>query len=867
MIRRVPPRWLEGVLSLAARGTTAGETLVGDLAEGYRARAARHGPARADVWYLRQTVSMLVHRARAGVRNWGGGAYGGFEPFRRDAALTARGMARRPWFGLGVVLILTLAVAATTAAVSLAAGTYRAAIWWADGARTVSLWPEVRLGLGHLLTLRQESPALGEIGAWTTGTSALEDDEDGARSVSAARISPNVFAALSVQPVLGRGLLPEDEAIGAEPVVVIGWDLWQSALGGDPSVLDRIVPVDGVRRRIVGVQGRGGTAPGIGTQIWTPIVMDAFDPDFWPKQEYHLVARVPAGVSVDEARAELVRVMQVLAKRFSFFYQADFGLDATAAPANEPVWRPLRTPLALLLAGSLLLLVVAAIDLGNLFLGRSLERADELRVRSVLGASRARIVGQLLVEGLLWTLVGLAVGVGAGLALAGRLAAVFPVGSQVVSLGMGRGLAAYALGTGALVWGLMSGVPIAHFLRTTRRVLVPNRFAGHRAQGALVVTQAALATTLLVGAGLLMKSVDNLARIPVGFDGRDAVALRVSPTPAGRGEDLPAFYRALGDALREGRGVRAVGLAGTLPLKDPVAISPINRLDAPTEVAAAPRAFRHVVDEGYFDAFRIRVLQGRGIERTDDAGSEQVVVVNATMARQLWPGEDPIGRRIAVDPHAFEAWHTVVGVVDDVRFQDLTFAPPPAYYVPFAQNPVREMYAVVAGSGDARGTGSSVKVAVAALDASAALSAPLDVGRLVTDAYGAVRIMMALLGVLALLATLLGAVGLYGSLASYVTRHRVELSTRLALGARPERIFRSVVGVGAALTAAGIVLGSGLAVLAGGLVRGLLVGVSPLDPASFGVTAVALALVGIVAAAVPALRAATVPPAQVLREG
>jgi len=413
----------------------------------------------------------------------------------------------------------------------------------------------------------------------------------------------------------------------------------------------------------------------------------------------------------------------------------------------------------------------------------------------------------------------------------------------------------------------MSGVPIAHFLRTTRRTLAPRRFAGQRAQGTLVVTQAALATALLIGAGLLIRSVDNLRRIPVGFDGRDAVALRVSPNPGGDEAGYRELYRALGDALRAGPGIRAAGLVGTLPLLDPVAIVPINRQEAPTEVAGAPQAYGHVVDEGAFDALRFRLVQGRGIERTDDAESERVVVVSAAMARMLWPGEDPIGRRIAVDPHAFQTWNTVVGVVDDVRFRDLTFAPPPAFWVPLAQNPAREMYAVVAGDGSTRATAASVRGAVTALDASAAVGTPIEVGRLVTDAYGAVRILMALLVVLALLATLLGAVGLYGSLASHVTRHRVELSTRLALGARLERIFRGVVGAGAVLTGVGIVVGSGVAVLAGGLVRSLLVGVSPLDPASFGVTAALLGAVGVVAAAVPAARAAAVPPAQVLREG
>ncbi len=860
--RAEPPRWMEAVLEAVTRGMRAGETVVGDLAEGYRGRRARGGPVGASVWYLSHIVSLAAHLLVNGVR---AAAAAGIEPTARELFWTLRGMVRRPWFGLGVVTILALAISATTASVSLALGTYRAAVWWDPGENAVSLWPGQAMSLGQLLALRQESELLGDAGAWMAGTSSVEDAEGRSRSVPAVTLSPTLFDALAVEPVLGRGLVPDDEAVGAEPVVVLGQDLWRTSFGGDPGVVGTLLEVDGVLRRVVGVQGAGGTAPGVGTELWIPVVMNAFDEDFWPRQSYALVARLPAGVVLEDARNELRRVLQVLAARFSFFYQPDYGLDATVAAANEPVWAPLRTPLALLLVGSVFLLLVAAIDLGNLFLGRSLERAGELRVRAVLGASRGRIVGQLLAEGLLWTLLGLGAGLGLGIPLATRLAAVFPVGSQVVSLGPGREMAGLALFSGVLVWVLMSGVPTAHFLRATRTALVPSRFAGHRAQGALVVTQAALATTLMIGAGLLLRSVENLRAVPVGFDPEDVVALQVIPNDQGREAELPTFYETLVDGVGDASGA-VVGTASTVPFRDPVPASPINRLDAPTEVAAAPRAYRQVVGGDYFAALGIPVRQGRAFTADDRAGSEEVAMVNAALARELWPGESALGRRIAVDPHDWERWLTVVGVVGDVRFGDLTGGVEPAYYVPHAQAPERAMYLLIAGGGGVASIASTARAEVAELDAATPVGPALDVARVVADAYGAVRILMALLVVLAVLATVLGAVGLYGALASYVTRHRVELGTRLALGARPARLFGGVVGVGVALTLAGVALGSVLAALGGGLVRTLLVGVSPLDPGAFAVSALTLALVGGTAAAIPALRAAMVAPAEVLKE-
>lgn len=721
------PGRLETLADLLLDGDPHRDALVGDLLEGHRARRDRGGRITASLWVARQLGSLTLRRwTRSGDAGPDAGAEANEaslgERLAHDALAALRAMIRRPAFTLGVTAVLAIAMAAVSAAFTVTVGTFESARAWRLDERTLAVWPERRFSMGQLGVLTTESTVFDAIGGYVQLPAVLALDGTTETAASVA-LSPSLFDALRGRPLLGRGLLAEDAQVGAEPVVVIARELWTRVYGGDPTVVGDLVEVNGVRRRLVGVMEAGAQHPGPGTEVWTPLMMDPFDPDFWPRHDLSLIAVTRAGVTPELARADVVRVFGVLAARYSFFYRPDFGRDATVALATERVWSAVATPLLLLLAGTGLLLLVAAIDVGNLVLARSLDRASELRVRAAVGASRGRVLQQIWVEaGLRAALAGL-LGWALGRAAAAVLPSLFPAGAAVVAASAwAPSVMAFAAGIAALAWVLMAGIPTVHFLASARVDLVP-RVARGRAPGGLVVAQAALATVLLIASALLIRTVWSLGAVPLGFDPTDVVAVSVAP----RGVDtdpreLERLRADVAERVAAALGSRAeVGWISDVPLLDPVVMQPVNDEGAPTEVAAAPTATRVVVDPGA-------------------------------------------------------------------------------------------------------------------------------------------------LGALAALATALGGFGLYGALAGWVARRRAEIGTRMALGASPGRLAAGVLRTGVLLTALGVAVGSAGGVVAGRAMRALLFGVSPLDPVAFGLPAALLLATGVVAACIPAVRAAGVAPAHALSE-
>lgn len=860
-----PPRALERVLERVLGAAPQGDAILGDLAEGWLHRRTRVGAARAHLWYLGQALSLLAHgvgRQPATRGHAGGGAAG----LGHDVGAALRGMRRRPGFAVAVTGVLTVAVAAVVAAFSVVTGTREAARWWAAEERTVLVWPEYRFSRGQLTTLREGSDAFEAVGGILRQPAviALGDRSLGTGGVL---ISPELFAALRARPVLGRGLTPEDARGGAEPVAVLGHGLWLRAFGGEPAAVGSLLNVNGTRRRVVGVMAPGAEQPGPGTELWLPLVLDPRDPDFWPARELEVAGVMLPGTPIVAARDDIRRVLGELARRFPFFFRPDFGSDATLLPSAARTWGAVATPLLLLLAGTALLLLVAAIDVGNLVLARTMDRRAELRVRAALGATRARVVRQILVEAGLKAALAGAAAWGLGAALAARVPALFPHGTPVVAGSPTEpALLLFVAAVTLLAWALMAAVPTVHFLRTTRRSVSPRGERGSSA-GLLVVAQAALATVLLVTSALLLRTIHGLDAVPLGFDPADAVAVAVAPPSAARtGGGLQSLRDAVAEHVAAGPAVEVAGWISTVPLVDAPLSAPVNVEDAPTQVAQAPTATRIVADAGALRALGVRVVSGRAFTPGDAAGAAPVALVSRSLAALLWPdGQDPVGRRIAVDPHDWSAWMSVVGVVDDVRWEGLVQPPPPAFYLPARQAWAPAMSLVVRAPTGAAGVGELARAALAELAPDVPAGPGRSLEEAVREAQGVARILTTLLGALALLATLLGAVGLYGSLAGWVARRRVEIGTRLALGASPARLSLRVLGTGLLLTGGGVLLGLVGAAVAGRAIRSLLFGVSPLDAMAFGAPALILLLVGVVAAAVPALRAAAVPPAQALR--
>jgi len=860
-----PPRPLERLLERLLRNDRNGDTVLGDLAQGHRLSEQRSGRPAAHLWYARQVLSLVLHRLAEGRTVDGRAPATLGERVAHELAAATRGMARRPGFTAAVSGVLALAIAASTAAFSVTVGTFEAARGWREAERTVVVWPEEGQSLGQLGVLQEESQVFEALGAWVAQPAVMALPEGG-ETTSAVLLSPSLFDALAAAPVLGRGLTEEDGRVGAEPVMVMGQGLWTRAFGADPATVGRVVEVNGVARRVVGVMPRGAEHPVAGAELWVPLAMDPFDPDFWPRRDYTAAGVVQRGVSLEAARQDLVRVFGILAARFPFFYRPDWGQDATVVLAGERSWRGVATPLLLLLAGTALLLLVAAIDVGNLVLARALERDSELKVRAAVGASRGQVVQQIWIEALLRAALAGGLGWLGGRALAGLVPRLFPEGTLVVTAGASAPqVLGFVAGVTVLAWTLMAAIPTLHFLGSTRRGL--GRGERARAPGALVVAQAGLAMVLLVTAGLLLRTVWSLSTVELGFRPASVTAVPVSPRGEEFGPGRMALLRdQLSERLARAAGVEAAGWISAVPLLDPVATTPVNLEERPGEVAVAPRVLQVVADEGALAALGIEVVQGRAFTPLDRTDTEPVVLVSRAMAAALWPGDDPLGRRVAVDPHAWDRFLTVVGVVEDVRWAGLTVQPGSVFYLSPRQQPATAMTLVARAPTGGGAVAQAVRAGLAELAPAVPAGGAREMDAVVRDAQGAARVLMGLLGALAAAATLLGALGLYGVLAGWVAGRRPEIGVRLALGASPGRLALGVLRTGAALTAVGVVVGSVGGAYAGRAVGSLLYGVSTLDPLAFGLPAVVLVATALLAAAVPAVRAAAVDPARALAE-
>ena len=863
-----PPRLLERRLEAVLPEGLSRDGTLGDLAEQYARRRASGSRLSADAWYLGQTITVLLYR-RLDRDDRPRSSIGGSDVVQ-DLRWAVRSVLRRPGFSLGVVIALGLGLGANSAVFSIVDGTFQSTSWWANEEASVILWPDRPFSRGELSVIEQSATSFETLGAYREEAFALSTGGDGVtESLQGAVMTPALFSHLRVQPGLGRGLRAEDAVPGSEAVIVIGYGLWNRAFGADPAVLGRRVVVNGQPTTVVGVQGPGGTAPGIATEVWVPLVLDPRDPDFWPTHDLTGAGILRVGASVDDGRTDLVGFGQMLASNFPGFYPAGFGADATVVQSTAEQRQLLGTPLLLLLGATGLLLLVASLNVGNMLLARAIDRRQELSIRRALGASRGRVLRQLMIEALVWGVLGTSVGIVLGSGVARVLAELFASNGAVAqSQWSSPRVLAFIGAISAASWTVLFGVPVAHFLRSHQGHLKLQRARTPVAQRSLVALQAALATVLLVASVLLIQSVRNLADVPLGFRAENVLAIELSP-PAdlmSTRERTFAFYEALTERVAGLPGVEEVGLGEGVPLRDVPLAWPVNVEARPVDVGQAVTVPKHVVDPGFFRALDIRPLSGRLLDEGDRQRGASAIVVNESMARLLWHDSDPVGQRIAIDPHAWTRWITVVGVVSDLRSERLTGPTSPAMYVAFAESPVRETTLLVRSAGEVAGLSQAVRAVVQEIDASVPVRSTRPLPAIVRDAYATAWITMGLLTVLAALATALGAIGIHAVLANHVARRQKELGVRLALGAKPQELVGMVVRSGLGLAAFGIALGTAVAFGAVGVLESLLFGVSALGAWTFLFPAGTLLLAAMIAAAAPAARAAALPPARVLRE-
>ena len=803
-----------------------------------------------------------------------------------DIRYALRLLAKNPAFTLATVGTLALAIGATTAIFSVVQGVLLQPLPYHEPERLVRVWEVSPQGEnrnvvspGNYLDWRDRARAFESLGAHS-GTFAIALTGAGEPlTVGAARVTPSAFDTLSVQAHAGRLFNEEEGRQGGPPAVLISDRLWRQRFGADRAVLGRSVTLNDEPFAVVGVMRPGFAFPSTGVDIWIAQQFSERDRAQRRAHNFAVIARVKGDRTVEGARSE----MRALARQISDEQPAFMtGWSVNVVPYHDDLVGNAR-PLILILFGvAMVVLLVACANLANLALARAAGRVHEIAVRSALGASRSRIAKQLLIESLVQSAIGGALGVGVVAITLPTLIAAAPADiPRLHDIGLDLFVFIFATGVtvlSALIVGLVPALR-GGWATLSHQALTASRLSGTpgaaRLRGALLVAQVALALVLLVGAGLLVRSLIKLNAVDYGFAQDGLLALNLD-IPAARYPDVGAqsrFYERLLERVRALPGVAAASTTSGAPasgIATTFSFAIEGRPAATPSGRGDPVPLRAVMPD-YFRTLGIPVLHGRTVEPTDRQGALPVVVFNESLAKRFWT-DGAVGRRISfAGPEG--PWYEVVGVVGDTRDAGLDQPAPPAVYVPFAQR--REQWGwlswqtlvVRARPGFAPADlVPSIRFALSEIDPLLPLQSARTVNDLYAENTARRRFAMQLTAGFAALALLLGALGIYAIVAYSVAERRREIGIRLALGARPRTVLRQVVRSALGLAAAGAAIG---AVSAFGLTRfleSLLFGVEPTDAATFASMAALLMAIAVLAAWLPARRVMRVDPVKALRE-
>lgn len=746
---------------------------------------------------------------------------------------------------------------------------------WKDLARGETTW----LSLREILEYGRAASTLERVEGYTTIEAALTGNAQPER-VSAAAVTPGFFSALGVSPMLGRTLGPGDAAPGAERAAVIGYGLWQRRFGADPTLVGQRTAVNGVQTTVVGVMPPGFRLPrdfaaDRPTEAWMPVVVDSQFAGAWGDRSFIAVARLRPGAAVEAARADLHLIAERWMQAGYLRDNGDGQLYRDLVPLQTFVTGEIRTPLLVLLAAVVAVLLVACANVANLLLAQADSRRREMAMRTALGASRSEILRQALVESC--TLAGAGGLLGLALAWAATRAFVLVSASTLPragSVSVDPFVISIAAGL-TLLSGLAFGVLPA--LRSSRPDLVAALNGSgrsdtmtrrrHAFRRALVIGQLAGSVVLLVTAGLLIRSLVEMSNVELGFDDRRVLVadLQLPATDYPEPSDVVRFYREITERLGTASGVEAAGAVRVLPLSRTIGDWSITIEGRPIDPNENPNADFQAVTPGYFAAMRLSLARGRTLTAADREGAPIVAVVNEVMASRHWPGEDAVGKRFRLGT-ADQPWVTIVGIVRQVRHNAVIEDPRAEMYLAHAQLPdeigstPRGMALVIRTAGDPRSMAGALREIVSAMDRQLPIGTIRTMDAVTGNALAGPRFTAVVLAIFAAIALVIAAVGVYATIALLVSERAPEMGIRLALGATPGRIFRMVVGQGMGLGIAGLAIGIAGAVLAGRAVGGLLYGVRSLDPLTFVLVPLALALVTLAACAGPARRATKVDP-------
>jgi putative ABC transport system permease protein len=804
------------------------------------------------------------------------------EKLLADVRYAIRTLLKRPVFTAVAVITLALGIGANTAIFSVVNAVLLEPLPYERPGELVLLWSrhapsgadERSVSFPDFFDWKEQSGAFEWIAATRAVAFNLTDGSDPER-VNGARVSANLLSTLGVRPAFGRDFREEEGLPGAEPVALLGYNLWQQRYGKDPGVVGRPLSIDGRSYTVVGILPRDFYYPAAETSLYVPLV-PAKSEQARGSRFLRVTGRLKQGVTLAEAQAEMDTIAGRLADQFR---QSNADWTIKLVGLHDQTVAKVRPALLMLLGAVSCVLLIACANVANLLLARSTARRTEFAIRTALGASRARLIRQLLTESALLSMTGGALGLLLAIWGVPVLTSISTTSiPRVEGVRMSDQVLAFTLLV-SLLTSVLFG--IAPAIQSSSKRLTESLKEGRKGStggilhrrllNLLVVVEVALAIVLLAAAGLMIRSFIAINEVPPGFDPKGVVTMSASITQPTYSEikQQAIFYRRLLEKVGAIPGVESASADNRPPMFSGSNSTSFVLQSQPVPPGNEPTADCRVVRPDYFKTLRIPVLAGREVAESDDEEAPDVVVINRTLAEQYFGGEDPLGKYVQIYPPEPKRWRKVIGVVGDVRLLGLDSQINPAIYVPIAQNPypapMRSGFLVVRSSLETSSLVEAIRSEIKTIDAGVPVSQVRTMESVVSDSLAQRRMNMSLLVVFAALAALLAGVGIYGVMSYSVAERTHEIGVRMALGASSGAVVGMIIFAAARVTALGIAAGIAAALATTRVMSSLLFEVSAADPLTYALIAALLAGVALIASYVPARKAARVDPMVALR--
>ncbi|HKP88119.1 MAG TPA: ABC transporter permease [Blastocatellia bacterium] len=808
------------------------------------------------------------------------------ETLIQDLRYGVRMFAKNPGVTFVAVLALALGIGANTAIFSVVNAVMLRALPYKNAESLVMVWehnrPRARnqnvISPANFLNWKEQNNVFEDMAAFFDTRVNLTEVDD-PEELPAQYMTTNMFSLLGVNAMLGRTFEPGDDQPGREAVVILSHSLWQRRFGGDPNVIDKTIKLGGTPFTVIGVMPpdfqlfiKAGSLTGKQGEIWAPFRFEAVHRI--PRGRFMSgVARLKPGVTLGEARAEMDSIAASLEQQYPQF---DTGWGVNLVPFREQFAGEIRKPLLVLFGAVVFVLLIACANVANLLLARAASRQKDVAIRMALGASRRRLIRQLLTESLLLSVAGGLLGLLLALWGVDLLLALAPkdlpplAGVEISYVVLGFTLLVSIL-TG-LIFGIApaleaSGINLNETLKESGRSSASGS-RSHRARNLFVVLEVALALVLLIGSGLMIRSFARLQAVNPGFDPNNLLTVRLLLPGSKYQEDrqrITFFQQAL-ERIQSIPGVDSVGAISFLPFTSLGAATSFTIEGEPPPAPGQKHTLDvRVCDPNYFHAMRIPLVKGRNFTRKEATEASHVVIINEAMVRQYFPDEDPLGKRVRIEMMDSPAACEIIGVVADVKHVGLDVEPRAMSYWPHPELAYSSMTIVARTEGDPISYAAAVRREVQALDKDQPIADVRAMQQWLSDSVARARFSTTLLGLFAAVAMILAAVGIYGVMSYSVTQRTHEIGIRMALGAGRGDVLRLVVGQGMTLALIGVGLGLGASFALTRVLASLLFGVSATDPLTFTLISALLAAVALAACVVPARRATKVDPMVALR--